>query len=167
MIKPPLSLKVRKRASLLAGVGPILIASCPAMLIAQVAVNTASVAPPAGTFETAPDNNTITDSDILLAVLTASPDTITGIRSGIGNPDAGNVLGNDTQNGNPAALQGVTISVLTPASNPGVVLDPRPARFRSARMFPPAAIRSCTRFANRQIRRTAHRPVFRSQSIRR
>lgn len=115
---------MRKRHSrLLAGVGPILIASFPAALLAQVAVNTAQVREPAGTFDTAPDNNTAVDSDSLLAVLSASADTITGVRSGIGNGDAGNVLANDSLNGGPAALAKVTLSLQTPAANPGVVLD--------------------------------------------
>ena len=113
----------KRRSRLLAGVGPILIASFPAALLAQVAVNTAQVRAPAGTFETAPDNNIVVDSDALLAVLSASADTITGVRSGIGNGDAGNVLANDALNGGPASLAEVTLSVQTPAANPGVALD--------------------------------------------
>lgn len=119
---PPCNL--RKRCSrLLTGVGPILIASFPAVLLAQVVENTVQVKVPAGTFETAPGNNTVMDSDALLAVLSASADTITGLRSGIGNGDAGNVLANDSLNGDKASLAKVRLSILTPSANPGVSLD--------------------------------------------
>ena len=86
MQSPRLFLKVHRRPRrLLSGVAPFLIVSCPAMVLAQVAVNTARVAAPADAFETAPGDNEVTNSVALLAVLSAVADTYTGIRAGIGN----------------------------------------------------------------------------------
>lgn len=56
--------------------------------------------------------------------IVAGTDSIGGIRSGIGNPNAGNVLPNDTLNGAPVSLATATIKVVTPSVHPGVVLDP-------------------------------------------
>lgn len=109
---------------LLSSAGTILIVAVPAAGLAQVAVNTARVALPAGTFEAVTSNNEATDSDALLAVIVAGNDNYTGIRSGIGNANVGNVFGNDTVNGNGAGPGPVALTVTSPASNPGVVLDP-------------------------------------------
>ena len=56
--------------------------------------------------------------------IAASDDTYAAVRSGIGNPNAGNVLGNDTLSGAATSTAAISIRVLTGASNPGVALDP-------------------------------------------
>jgi large repetitive protein len=124
---PPFRESARKRTTLnrlLSTAGTILIVSCPAAVLAQVATNTARVAAPVGTFEAVAGNNTAVDSDALLAVIAASNDNYPGLRSGIGNPNAGNVLGNDRLNGAAIDPALIALRVVTPASHPGVVLDP-------------------------------------------
>ena len=108
---------------LLSTAGTILIVSCPAAVLAQVAVNTARVIMPAGTFEAITSNNQVSDSDTVLAVILAGNDSYAGIRSGIGSTDAGNVFGNDSINGAAVSPALVVLTVVTSASNPGVTLD--------------------------------------------
>jgi uncharacterized repeat protein (TIGR01451 family) len=55
--------------------------------------------------------------------IAASNDTYGSIRSGIGNPNAGNVFANDTLNGAAIVPASIALRVVTPASNPGVTLD--------------------------------------------
>lgn len=56
--------------------------------------------------------------------ISASNDSYSAIRSGIGNPNAGNVFANDALNGVAIVPAAVALRVLTPASHPGVILDP-------------------------------------------
>ncbi|WP_266160744.1 beta strand repeat-containing protein, partial [Dyella silvatica] len=60
----------------------------------------------------------------VVGAITAGSDNYTGINGGVGNPNAGNVLGNDTLNGAPATTATVTMTVTAPASNPNVSLNP-------------------------------------------
>ena len=116
---------MRKTVSrLLSTAGPILIVAFPAMLVAQVVVNTARVAAPAGTFETVVSNNEANENDTLLAVLAASNDRVGPLNGAIGGSNVVNVLTNDLLNTLAPTPANVTISVTTPASNPGVTLDP-------------------------------------------
>lgn len=61
---------------------------------------------------------------VTATVITASDDNYGPLRSGIGNANVGNILENDALNGVVPTPENVTISVVAPASNPGVVLDP-------------------------------------------
>ncbi len=54
----------------------------------------------------------------------AATDTPPPVRSDLGNPNAVNAFTNDTLNGVPVDPALIVATVLTPASNPGVVLDP-------------------------------------------
>src|SRR5690606_753510 len=56
--------------------------------------------------------------------LAANDDSYTGIDGGAGQPNAGNVLDNDTLNGAKATPSTVDLTVTTPASHPNVKLDP-------------------------------------------
>ncbi|MGB7374117.1 SdrD B-like domain-containing protein, partial [Pontixanthobacter sp.] len=55
--------------------------------------------------------------------IVAERDIADPIRSGIGAADAINIFDNDTVNGTPVAAADVTVRIVTPASNAGVVLD--------------------------------------------
>lgn len=109
---------------LLSTAGPILIVTFPAAVLAQVAVNTARVSAPAGSFEAVVSNNDGSDSDALFAVLTASNDSVGPVNGGNGGSNVFNVLTNDTLNGLAPTPANVTLTVTTPAANPGVTLDP-------------------------------------------
>lgn len=116
---------MRKTVSrLLSTAGPILIVSCPVAVLAQVAVNTARIAAPAGSFEAVTSNNESIDNDALLAVLAASNDSAGPVNGANGASNVVNVLTNDALNGLAPTPGNVTISVTAPASNPGVALDP-------------------------------------------
>lgn len=115
---------MRKTVSrLLSTAGPILIVACPAAVLAQVAVNTARVTAPTGSFEAVLSNNESSDSDALLAVLAASNDSAGPVNGANGRSNVVNILTNDTLNALAPTPANVTISVVTPASNPGVTLD--------------------------------------------
>ncbi len=117
--------RIRKTVSrLLSTAGPILIVTFPAAVLAQVAVNTARVSAPAGSFETVVSNNDGSDSDALFAVLAATNDSIGPVNGANGGSNVVNVLTNDTLNGLAPTPANVTITVTTPAANPGVTLDP-------------------------------------------
>jgi uncharacterized repeat protein (TIGR01451 family) len=113
---------------LLSTAGPILFVSLPAAGLAQVAVNTARVALPSGTFEAITANNEAVDNDALLAVLVAGADSAGPINGAIGGNDVVNAFTNDTINGSPVVAGAFTASVTTPAtpinSGPVPVLDP-------------------------------------------
>jgi uncharacterized repeat protein (TIGR01451 family) len=102
---------------------PILIVACPAAVFGQVAVNTARVAVGADTFEIDLTNNQAVDSDAVLAVLAATDDLAGPVNSANGGNNILDVLANDSLNAVGATIANVTISVVTPASNPGVTLD--------------------------------------------
>jgi large repetitive protein len=61
---------------------------------------------------------------VLPAAIVAGTDAPPSIRSDLGNPTAVNAFGNDTLNGVPVDPALISATVLTPASNPGVALDP-------------------------------------------
>ena len=109
---------------LLSTAGPILIIACPAAVLAQVAVNTARVAAPAGSFETVASNNEASDNDALLAVIAASNDSAGPVNGANGGSNIVNILTNDALNGLAPSPTNVTITVTSPASNAGVTLDP-------------------------------------------
>ena len=127
MLKPTSksgSERVRRRLGrLLSTAGPILVVACPAAVLAQVAVNTARVTVGSGTFETVATNNQAVDNDALLAVLAANADNAGPVNGANGAANVLNVLANDSANGTAPTPASVTISVVTPASNPGVSLD--------------------------------------------
>ena len=109
---------------LLTTAAPIVIVAFPAAVLAQVAVNTAKIAAPTGSFETILSNNEATDSDALLAVLTASNDSAGPVNGANGGTNVVNVLTNDGLNALAPTPANVTISVVIAASNPGITLDP-------------------------------------------
>nr|MBX2824335.1 DUF11 domain-containing protein [Gammaproteobacteria bacterium] len=57
-------------------------------------------------------------------VIEATDDVPEPVRSGIGSDNAINAFDNDTLNGEPVDPADITATVLTPAADPGVVLDP-------------------------------------------
>jgi large repetitive protein len=89
---------------------------------------------PAGTYTIAykicelsnPTNcaNAIVTVVVAAPVITASNDIYGAVRSGIGTANAGNVFANDTLNGVAIIPANVALTILAPAANPGVVLDP-------------------------------------------
>jgi uncharacterized repeat protein (TIGR01451 family) len=85
--------------------------------------NTATVAVPPGTTDPTPGNNTSTTTTPVVAIV-ANDNTYGPINGNTGNANVGNVLGNDTLNGSGATVGTVTVSVVTPASNAGVSLNP-------------------------------------------
>ncbi len=56
--------------------------------------------------------------------IVASVDAPAPVRQGVGNPEAINAFANDTLGGTPVTPALITATILTPAANPGVVLDP-------------------------------------------
>jgi len=108
---------------LLSTAAPILIVACPAAVFGQVAVNTARVVVGADTFESDTANNQAVDSDAVLAVLAANADLAGPVNSANGGNNILDVLANDSLNAIRATITNVTISVVTPASDPGVTLD--------------------------------------------
>ena len=121
---------------LLSTAAPILIVACPAAVFGQVAVNTARVAVGTGTFEADLTNNQAVDSDAALAVLAANADLAGPVNSANGGNNILNVLTNDSLNAVGATIANVTISVVTPASDPGVTLDPATGMISVARGVP-------------------------------
>ena len=89
---------------------------------------------PAGTYtinyQICENNNPTNCMNAAITIVVAAPaiaasaDNLGSIRSGIGSNNAGNALTNDLLNGVQATAETVSITVLTPASNLGVVLDP-------------------------------------------
>lgn len=121
---------------LLSTAAPILIVVCPAAVFGQVAVNTARVAVGTGTFEADLTNNQAVDSDAALAVLAANADLAGPVNSANGGNNILDVLANDSLNAVGATIANVTISVVTPASDPGVTLDPATGMISVARGVP-------------------------------
>lgn len=109
---------------LLSTAGPVLIVAFPAAVVAQVAVNTARIVAPAGTFESVVSNNEASESDALLGVLAASNDSVGPVNGANGGSNVVNVLTNDLLNSLAPTPANVTISVTTLASNPAITLDP-------------------------------------------
>jgi large repetitive protein len=58
------------------------------------------------------------------APIAATPDTPPAVNGATGNPSVTNAFTNDTLNGVPVAPSAITATITTPATNPGVVLDP-------------------------------------------
>lgn len=56
--------------------------------------------------------------------IVAANDTPAPVRQGVGNPAAINAFANDTLNGAPVNPGLINVTILQPAANPGVVLDP-------------------------------------------
>lgn len=62
--------------------------------------------------------------EILVPEIVASADQPEPVRAGIGSNLAVNAFANDTLNGNPVDVADISATITSPASNPGVVLDP-------------------------------------------
>lgn len=62
--------------------------------------------------------------EVLAAEIESEDDAPEPVRSGIGGDDIINAFANDTLNGEPVDPADITATVLTPAADPGVVLDP-------------------------------------------
>ncbi|MGB8816963.1 MAG: hypothetical protein WCC66_03485, partial [Rhizobiaceae bacterium] len=67
-------------------------------------------------------------ADVIITVnagnIAADADAVSGVNGLTGAADVLDVLAGDTLNGSPATLSTVNLSVVTPAANPGVTLDP-------------------------------------------
>jgi SdrD B-like domain/Domain of unknown function DUF11 len=61
---------------------------------------------------------------VIAAPIVAADDTLPAVNGGTGNPGAGNAFTNDTLNGAPVNPGDITATIITPASNTGVTLDP-------------------------------------------
>jgi large repetitive protein len=61
---------------------------------------------------------------VAAAPIAAATDTVAPVRSGVGSPNAVNAYANDVLNGVAVIPSQIIGTVLTPASNPGVVMDP-------------------------------------------
>jgi large repetitive protein len=61
---------------------------------------------------------------VAAAPIAAATDTVAPVRSGVGSPNAINAFANDLLNGVPVVPSQIIATVLTPASNSGVVMDP-------------------------------------------
>ena len=62
--------------------------------------------------------------DVVAAPITATPDSPPAVNGAAGNPSVTNAFTNDTLNSVPVVPANIVATVLTPASNPGVALDP-------------------------------------------
>ncbi|MEP5509130.1 MAG: SdrD B-like domain-containing protein [Erythrobacter sp.] len=62
--------------------------------------------------------------EVLASVIESADDAPEPVRSGFGGNDIINAFANDTLNGEPVDPADITTTVLVPASDPGVVLDP-------------------------------------------
>lgn len=62
--------------------------------------------------------------EVVAAPIESVDDAPEPVRSGIGGDDIINAFANDTLNGEPVDPADITASILTPAADPGVVLDP-------------------------------------------
>ncbi|WP_224170012.1 hypothetical protein, partial [Metamycoplasma hominis] len=69
------------------------------------------------------DDATVTIT-VSLPAIDAVDDAVTGINGFTGSASVLNVLGNDTYSGAAATLSNTLLSVITPASNTNVALDP-------------------------------------------
>lgn len=96
---------------MLTSVLPFVALAIPGHALAADAVNTATISVPAGAIDPDTSNNTVTDSDTILAALVANDDTASGVFGLSGGNDVISVLSNDTFNTVGAATSGVTISV--------------------------------------------------------
>lgn len=104
---------------------PLMALAIPAHAQAQTAQNTASVSAPAGAIEIDPSNNTVTDTDTVLAALVATNDDATGVDGSAGAANVLNILGNDTTNGVTSTTGDVTITVADGSTvPPELTFDP-------------------------------------------
>jgi large repetitive protein len=102
---------------------------------------------PAGTYtigyqicETLNPTNCATSSVTVVVqppAIVAGNDTPAPVREGVGSPNAINAFANDTLSGAPVDPAAIVATVLTPASNPGVVLDPATGNVSVAADVPP------------------------------
>ncbi|RGP39825.1 hypothetical protein BPTFM16_00100 [Altererythrobacter insulae] len=116
-------------ARMLTSVLPFVAAATPAVVIAGVATNTATITAGAGSIEVDIANNTAVDTDTVFANLIADPDDASGINGATGGTGVVDVLDGDTINGSPVTLSDIDIRVVSPAEpvnagDPVPVLDP-------------------------------------------
>ncbi|GAB2504298.1 Ig-like domain-containing protein [Lysobacter humi (ex Lee et al. 2017)] len=98
--------------------------TAPATTATPIAANTATIAPPAGTVDPTPGNDSSTTPAIPVAARPIDAVNDAGsIGGAAGGTAVASVLGNDLLDGATATTSTVTISIVTPASNAGVVLD--------------------------------------------
>ena len=105
-----------RTAKMLSSALPFVALAMPGQAFAADAVNTATITAPAGAIEANTANNSATDTDNVLAALTADDDGATGAFGFAGNPAVVNVLDGDTVNGVAATPSEVTLSI-DPASS--------------------------------------------------
>jgi uncharacterized repeat protein (TIGR01451 family) len=105
-------------SGMLASALPIIMLTAVSPAFAADAVNSASVAMPAGAFETNAANNTATDTDTIFAALAATNNNASGINGLIGATAVLNVLTGDTVNGTAATTANVVISVAPSSTVP-------------------------------------------------
>lgn len=110
---------------LMGGALPVAALFAAGQLIAADAINTASLGLPSGTVDTNLANNTVTDSDTIIASLTATDDTASNVNGLTGGTAIVNVLTGDTVGGNAATPDNAVLSVAPGSSLPdGLIFDP-------------------------------------------
>ncbi len=75
--------------------------------------------------------------EVIPSEIEASQDEPEPVRSGIGGADIINAFENDTLNGEPVDPADITASILTPAADPGVTLDPETGLVSVSEEVPP------------------------------
>jgi large repetitive protein len=118
-------------------------------VVLNPATGNVSVAPgtPAGTYtityqicETLNPANCATGTVTVVVTapaIVATIDTPAPVTGGVGNPNAANAFANDMINGQPVDPTKITANVVSPASNPGIVLDPATGNVSVAADVPP------------------------------
>ena len=98
--------------------------SLPSAALAQDAVNTATVAVPAGANDSTSGNNSATDSDTIFAVVVATDDSASGVNGASGATAVVNAFTADTINGVAASPSNATLAVAAGSSVPaGLTFD--------------------------------------------
>ena len=101
---------------------PFMALAIPTQAFAQNAENTASVAAPPGAIELTPADNTVTDSDTILANIIANNDDFSGTPILSTGGDTITVFSNDTMNGAGFATTDVLASITNPDGMTGVTI---------------------------------------------
>ena len=110
---------------MLTSILPFLAVATPAALLAGDVSNTATVTVGGGAVDADTSNNTVTDEDLFLVTIVATPDIATGVNGSTGQNGVVNVFANDSVDGGPATQDNSTASLAPGVSlPPGITFDP-------------------------------------------
>lgn len=101
---------------------PLIVLAIPGQALAQTASNTATITVPAGTTDIDPSNNTVTDSDTVMADLVATDDDFTATPILSTGGATATVFTNDTLNGAGFADSDINVSILDDGGLTGVTI---------------------------------------------